>query len=134
MSKGFGVRIVTTDELYTAWLVISDLFLDTELKSSDIKFIARRLAETPFSEEQLTAFYLYDIAPVCYINAFPPGGEWGGFDEEWLVSSILNNRTKNQKLQRFKCKLFKRFYLMGTYEDWLKVLEHITELRKTPRE
>ncbi|WP_027710255.1 DUF7079 family protein [Zooshikella ganghwensis] len=67
-----GAEILKTDELYTAWIAISDLFLDTELKRSDIKFIVRRLAETAFSEEQLTEFYLYDVAPVCHINALPP--------------------------------------------------------------
>ncbi|WP_420864450.1 DUF7079 family protein [Zooshikella ganghwensis] len=55
----------------------------------------------------------------------PPGGEWVAFNQEWLISSILKNRAKNQKFQRFKNKLLRRFYLMGTYDDWLKVLKEL---------
>ena len=116
-------------DLHKAWIAISDIYLDTEIRTSDIKYIARQLAETSFTEQQLNEIYYYDIAPVCYINGIDPAGEWVGFDRDWLFSEILKNRKKNQKLFRLKCKLLRRFYLMGTEEDWFKVLEKLRELQ-----
>lgn len=115
-----------------AWAAISDIYLDIDLRYLEFKSIAKKLLETDFTEKQLNDIYYYDIAPVCHINGIDPAGEWVEFDREWLFSEILKNRKKNQKLFRLKCKLLKRFYLMGTEEDWFKVLEKLRELRSQP--
>lgn len=112
-----------------AWHAISSIYLDINLKEFQFKYIAEELSETGFTEDQLNDIYYYDIAPVCHTNAIDPAGEWVEFDQDWLSSEILKNRKKNQKIFRLKCKLLKRFYLMGTEEDWFKVLEKLRELR-----
>ncbi|RDH45119.1 DUF7079 family protein [Zooshikella ganghwensis] len=112
-----------------AWYSISELFLDTELKGLELKFIAKQLLQTPFTESELNEILIYDVAPVCYGNLLATTGVWEGFDKEWLFSEIQNNKSKNQKIFRLKCKLIKCFYGSALQSQWTIVLEKLRNLR-----
>jgi hypothetical protein len=66
------------------WTALSELWLDTELDPADIQRIADAVIESGYSEAELNAIYLYEVAPVVSANLLSVAGEWAGFDEEWL--------------------------------------------------
>ena len=80
-----------TDEEITirkpVWVAMSDLFLDTDVRVSYCS-IARTLAAAPFTIEQMGAILNKEVSPIAAPNLMVVAGEWGGFDEEWLVSRI----------------------------------------------
>ncbi|MDE1463709.1 DUF7079 family protein [Spartinivicinus poritis] len=112
-----------------AWSIISELFLDNQLRVLDLKHIANELFKTSFTEKELNEMYYYDVAPICFMNLQNVAGEWEGFDKEWLFSEIQKNRNKNQIIFRLKCKLMRKLYSPLTLEQWAKVLEKLRELR-----
>lgn len=70
------------------WDALSDLFLDTDTSLSR-QWRADRLAESPYSLEQLEFILIDEVYPICKYNLMSVAGEWGGFDAEWLKSKIL---------------------------------------------
>jgi len=82
---------MTREEIATrkpVWLALSDLYLDTDVSLS-YQYIARILAESPYSIEELEEILRTEVAPVVAPNLFSVAGEWAGFDEQWLISRIL---------------------------------------------
>lgn len=70
------------------WLAISELFLDTNLDSADLTRIAKTLAQSPYSLEELDDILLWEVYPACWTNTYAIAGEWAGFDPEWLEARI----------------------------------------------
>ncbi|MCX4028492.1 hypothetical protein H0A36_14155 [Endozoicomonas sp. SM1973] len=113
------------------WSIISELFLDNQLRDLDLNHIAKELLKTSFTEKELNEIFYYDVAPICFMNLQNVAGEWEGFDKEWLFSEIQKNRNKNQIIFRLKCKLLRSLYGSLALDQWAKVLEKLRELRDT---
>lgn len=71
------------------WQGLSDLFLDTELQEHDLIRIAGTLAASPYSLADVETILYREVYPVCIGNLLCVAGEWAGFDDEWLIESIL---------------------------------------------
>ena len=71
------------------WVVISDLFLDTELDEDQLREIARVLKSSGYTPEELDWIYWREVGPAVGGNALSMVGIWNGFDEESLVNAIL---------------------------------------------
>ncbi|MBC8082245.1 MAG: hypothetical protein H7Z21_03475 [Hymenobacter sp.] len=71
------------------WLALSELYLDTELLDADYKRIALVLREAGLNWAEAEAINTNEVAPVVIHNLLSVAGEWSGFDEEWLVTSIM---------------------------------------------
>ena len=71
------------------WAALSELFLDTNLDSADVNRIAKALASSPYSLDELDQILLWEVYPACRSNMLSIAGEWAGFDPEWLESRIL---------------------------------------------
>jgi hypothetical protein len=76
------------------WDALSDLFLDTELQASDHERIARVLAASPYSLDEIERILFYEVYPVCIPNLWCIAGEWAGFDPTWLEEQIMK-RDRN---------------------------------------
>lgn len=83
---------------HPVWLALSDLFLDTDSRLS-FPYIARALAESPFSDDELEAIFQNEVAPAVEFNLFDIAGEWAGFDEAWLIAEITKRPPKPYKLR-----------------------------------
>ncbi|MEE5088562.1 hypothetical protein V2H26_00335 [Xanthomonas euvesicatoria] len=68
------------------WEALSRLYLDSD--SCDDDGIARVLAASPFTLEQLRTMLLYEVHPVLISNLRSVVGVWDGFDPDWLTASI----------------------------------------------
>ncbi|WP_143074191.1 hypothetical protein [Roseateles sp. YR242] len=106
-----------------AQLVISRLFLDTELDDLDLKAIARDLRATGLSRSELQRIYETEVAPACWRNlrAFP-GGAWAGFDEAALMDAIERHRISTPSASGFFRRLQVRRWTADTRDQWERVL------------
>jgi hypothetical protein len=78
-------------ERVVVWDTLSEFYLDTSQDDADMERIARTLADSPFSLKELSQIELQEVRPVCIGNLFVmPGGEWAGFDPDWLIPQCLN--------------------------------------------
>lgn len=69
------------------WIAVSDLFLDTDVRLS-YPYVARVLAASPYSMDQLESIFQNEVAPAVESNLFDIAGEWAGFPEAWLIDTI----------------------------------------------
>ena len=76
-----------SDPRIPIWIALSDLYLDTDVARSH-DCIARTLAASPYSLDDLHEMLMYDVHPALYPNLMSVAGEWAGFDEAWLVERI----------------------------------------------
>ena len=114
-----------TDEArVTAWLSLSELFLDTEHDDGDIARIGAALAGTGFDVDTVEKIYENEVAPVCWRNlSGVPGGAWAGFDRGWLVQAIMAHRKKTHLAEYVP--IFRRFQVRRNIalskDDWRRV-------------
>jgi len=82
-------------------MLLSELFVDTELTANDLSSLATRLAVLPQSVAELDGILRNEVAPVAghwmqYAGAIGP---WPGFDPEELVSAIKAHLAASQQQQ-----------------------------------
>lgn len=108
------------------WSALSDMFLDTSLQPTDIARIARALAASPYSLEELDAILLREVYPACFTNMISIAGEWGGFDPDWLEARIRRGPSWSRWIWSA---LFARW---GTWtsRDWRKIRRAVEALRE----
>lgn len=82
------------------WGALSDLFLDTELDQGWLTTIARTLARSGYSDEELEQILYGEVFPACSCNLHSMAGEWAGIDVDWLQERILGNERKFWKKWR----------------------------------
>ncbi|NOS70810.1 MAG: hypothetical protein HOP33_12870 [Verrucomicrobia bacterium] len=107
------------------WKALSEFFLDTELQQENLERIARILAASDHSEDELENILICEVCRGCRINALLPAGEWVSFDEDWLVERIGPYYGRQV--------WFKRLFIWRhrwIYDDkWKKVRPRIAEIR-----
>lgn len=108
----------------TAWLALSDLFLDTDLDEADIASIAARLRATGIGVEELERIYVEEVAPVCWRNLRTlPGGAWSGFEPSALRGAIEAHLQHPPLLHRWDTlhRLRTARWTADTRADWGRV-------------
>jgi len=66
----------------------SELFLDIRLGPHDHYLIARALRRLDLPIDTIEHMLRYEIFPVLWVNFLNITGEWGGWDEDWLVDRV----------------------------------------------
>jgi hypothetical protein len=113
------------EERLPVWEARSDFFLDNELQSGDYERIARALAATRFTEDEIEEILICEVCPVCRSNTLSPAGEWLGFNSDWLKEKIAPRCG-----ERLKWKfLFKLSHGWMYVSQWKKVRKLIMEAR-----
>lgn len=117
------------------WAALAELWLDTELSADDLERIARVMAESGLTIEQLRRVYLFEVAPVVYRNLLSMAGEWMLFDEEWLSERILHNLRNRPRRTRFWSwfPLTRRLMVYATERHWTKLVELVKGYRTDHR-
>jgi len=109
------------------WLVLSDLWLDTEPTELTYQAIVREILNSGYSFETAEKIMAEEVAPVVYSNLLNifPGGTWDGFDAEWLNKAILQNLEKqeNNPIYRAWARSSAGKFVMTTMvrDDWEKI-------------
>jgi len=117
------------------WTALSELWLDTELSTEDLERIARVMADSGLSIEELRQVYLVEVAPVVSPNLLTVAGEWAGFDEDWLCSQIISNLRDRPRRTRFWAwfPLTRRPMLYATERHWTHLVEFVQRFRDDNR-
>jgi hypothetical protein len=78
------------------WILLSELFVDTELAKEDLHAIGTSLQETGFSVDEIEAILRREVAPVCGQWMTYPGtiGPWPMFDAQELKTRIGKHLCK----------------------------------------
>ena len=71
------------------WVALSDLYLDTETQDFTFRYIARTLRASPYSLAEARRIDQYEMFPVLYSNRLSVAGVWDGFQEAWLINTIV---------------------------------------------
>lgn len=111
------------------WLALSDLWLDTEMTEKDCRYIVKEMINSGYPLEKIEKILAEEVAPVVYsnlLNVFP-GGNWEGFEEEWLHSAIIKNLEAAEKnfIRQIWLKNNVNKFLMTELvrENWMKIVE-----------
>jgi hypothetical protein len=70
------------EERFPVWDALSDFFLDTRLQQDDYERIAKILAASSYTEDELEDILEYEVCPACRINILSPAGE--ELDLSWI--------------------------------------------------
>jgi hypothetical protein len=115
------------------WLVLSDLYLDTELDDEQLAQKATILAESPYSIVELRQIELWEVAPVVSWNMLSIAGTWSGFDEGWICTECGRRAEHRSVTMRVAVLLGFGFLvrsLTGRY--WSRLDRMITRARSDP--
>ena len=102
------------------WVAMSDLFLDTDVRLW-YSAIARVLTDSPFALDELDRMFYNEIAPILEPNLRVVAGEWGAFDEAWLMSRIAQRLDRNLAMRNFRS---------GAKGDW-EAVRLLVEILRT---
>jgi hypothetical protein len=103
-----------TDAEKKVCIVLSYLFLDTQLSPEIISAMASNLKELNMPIPALEHILRYDVFPILYTNLMNIAGEWSCFDDEWLLNRVESGRMTNPVLKVLKAPLdFVAWYLLG---------------------
>ena len=83
------------------WTAFSEFWLDTELDEQNLSRIAGVAAASGYSIAELHSIYLYEVAPVVFLNCWGVVGVWAAFDDEWLHAAARRNAEHRSLWLRF---------------------------------
>lgn len=80
----------------TVWVLLSELFVDTQHTKEDLHVLGGSLQETGYSVEEIESILRREVAPVCGRWMLHPGavGPWPMFDRQDLSERIGAHRQK----------------------------------------
>ncbi|QCX01005.1 hypothetical protein FGM00_13110 [Aggregatimonas sangjinii] len=111
------------------WIALSELYLDTELQPDFFAELAKRIYESPFSYKEVREIDKKEVFPVLYQNVLSVAGVWDGFDEEWLITSIVKKNAKRNFLsQGYHGFLYSRMQHIFK-EEWKQIEIYLHKLR-----
>jgi len=110
------------------WEALSTLFLDTNV-SLLREYRTDKLAESPFTLEELEEILRDEVFPICSWNWFSIAGVWAGFDPEFLEKSILQRLHR-----RFKLRIGLGQYFIVRSKEWKHTKAAIEAKRVNRRE
>ena len=76
------------------WEALSDLFLGTELSEAVLRYIARVVTASGYTDAEVEQILYGEVFPVCIWNMRQVAGEWAGIDIDRLQQCILANSRK----------------------------------------
>ena len=116
------------------WTALSELWLDTGLTLTDFHHIARVAAASGYTPRQLRDIYLYEVAPVVFLNLYSVAGVWEGFHETWLHTDARKRAEHRSLWLRFWVSIGIGRWLMTPVggSDWRRILSLMDFYRSHP--
>ncbi len=121
------------NERIEAWSAISELWLDTHFDDGEQNYVSSILANSRFTIPEIEHMYLYEVAPVVFVNLLSVAGVWEGFDKDWLADTILKRRRRRLRpmywLTRIGIGRLVMCRLTGAEKDWQEILKRVETIR-----
>lgn len=112
------------------WSALSELFLDASFDAADITRIARTLARSPYTLEELDDILFWEVRPACGSNLRSIAGEWAGFDPDWLESRILRGPSRAGRIWERTVGRIARVFL--PIRSWKEIRQRVEADRAVP--
>jgi hypothetical protein len=113
------------EERLPVWEALSEFFLDTELQPDDHERIAKTLAASSYTEEEIEEILIDEVCPVCRFNMLSMAGEWAGFHPDWLKEKIGRRFGRRPRFRSFFILRHRWMYA----RHWNKIKPQIAEIR-----
>lgn len=114
------------------WQALSDFWLDTELQDFELEYIARVLADSPYSLEEIKDIHQFEVAPAVSANFLCVAGVWVGFDKDWLMTLCQGNALNRKKIwHRVRFGLQGAYYTSCTSRYWQQVIPRFWLFRRS---
>lgn len=112
------------------WDALADFWLDTELVEFQLDLIARVIAASPYSIQEVRAIHFFEVAPAVSANFSSIAGEWAGFDSEWLRERCKRFAELRQS-PWFRARIFLRVpcFWFFTVRYWRQIIPRVRLLR-----
>jgi len=104
-----------------AWIILSELFLDTDIAGL-VPSIVQRLMALPINGAALQGMLVNDVYPVCGANLRSVAGIWQGFDPDTLVVAIHEHRLRGGRFAGVR-RMWRRRRVMRDVPQW-RVVRH----------
>jgi hypothetical protein len=107
------------------WSAVAELWLDTEITRDLVRHVARVAIASGYDLSQLNDIYLYEVAPVVWLNLLAPAGVWDAFDEAWLHAEA----RKRAESRSLSLRLWiwsgvgRRLMTYATDEHWREIVK-----------
>ena len=105
------------------WVLLSELFVDTELGEDDLRGIGEMLAKEGISASEAEQILHDDVAPVCgrWMIFGAAVGPWPAFDEASLKRAIAHHAKPGWQPWRRAVRALAWWALPGIRRDWQMV-------------
>ncbi len=113
------------------WEALADFWLDTELVDYEFEHIARVIAASPYSIDEIRDIHDYEVAPAVSVNLASVAGEWAGFNGEWLQARCLELVARRSS-PWFGLRIWLQlpFFSFVTERCWREVIPRVEALRR----
>lgn len=105
------------------WTALSELFLDTELTTTDLQAIAEILRQSPFDVAEIEYILRNEVTPAFIGNLMSVAGQWAPWTEDEVLE-IMNSSLDQWLPGRFIARILVRLLGKMIAEDW----RHIADL------
>lgn len=120
---------LTEQERIAIWLSMADHFLDSDT-SDQIPETAALCVRVGLTIEQARDIWCHEVSPAVSFNLYLVAGEWGAWDEAWLLERVQKIRAKPRgAIRRFLDRSALR------YEAWRSIercMQDLLERRAQP--
>jgi hypothetical protein len=116
------------------WEVLASFWLDTELLEQELDHIARIIAESPYTLEEVQTIHRYEVAPAVSANLLGIAGEWSEFDSDWLNARCAQFASRRHSIW-FRTRIWLQIPLINffTSKYWRQVIPRVVSLRLSQR-
>jgi hypothetical protein len=111
----------TITERKPIWVALSKLYLDTELSESTLLSIVETFKKSVFTLAEIKKIDRTEVFPVLQVNLVSVAGEWAGFDEEWLVETIVSSLEKRNAVTNIVNKIYYQKFKGMNKEYWERI-------------
>ena len=103
------------------WMSMAEHFLDTENRS-EIPCTATLCVRSGYTIDEARDIWCYEVTPAVSFNLrVMPGGEWGCWDEEWLVKRVQARRRASRSRPGRLSRWLYRVRVDGNHGVWVAI-------------
>jgi hypothetical protein len=102
------------------WMAMADHFLDTETRHT-IPLTAMCCLDAGLSVRQAREAWCYEVSPAVGFNLWTVAGQWGGWDRDWLVTSIADIARRSKATAGIARWMRYRFRVQGLHGVWIAI-------------
>ena len=103
------------------WMALSEFYLDTELSESTFLYIVETFKKSVFTLAEIKKIDRTEVFPVLQVNLVSVAVEWAGFEEEWLVETILSSLERRTAVTKILNSIYYQKFRWMNAEYWKKI-------------